>query len=157
MNQLATIVGYYAPALIAAVGARPIAFSNSSPHRSGIRTPAARMRGLRENSSTDLRRRASRNLRGSRACMSQPTLSNIEPSAIRANREIAPGRPRCGTCLIGWSSSRSCRPIDQSSRRGARATPCRAARQDPGARPCRGATAFDAIDMTTVIGLRDRR
>jgi hypothetical protein len=64
MTQLATIVGYYAPALIAAVGARPIAFSNSSPHRSGIRTPAARMRGLRENSSTGLRRKAVTQLAG---------------------------------------------------------------------------------------------
>ena len=116
--------------------ARPIVSSNSSQRRSGTRTRAAPMRARRRNSSTGLRRRASSNSRRSRAFMSPPISSNcsardrLRPRSFASRHEV--------TCSTGWL-----RPdvADQSSRRRARAAPHRAARQDAGARPRRGAPA----------------
>ena len=51
--------------------------------------------------------------------------------------------PPCVTCSIGWSSARSCRPI---VRRG----------KTPVLDPAEARQLIDAIDTSTVIGLRDR-
>ena len=88
--------------------------------RKHIRTPLARRR----------RHPACRD--PERAC--RDLYRAIEPGAIRADRQAAPGRVASPVRLDGCRSDHA----DQSGRRRARAAPYRAARQDAGARSLRG-------------------
>ena len=87
MNQLASVPTSCLPALVAAAGARPLSLPRVFPRRSGTRARAAPMRARPRNSSTGLRRRASRRSRQSRACMSPPT-SNLHRAVGLRDRAL---------------------------------------------------------------------
>ena len=61
--------------------------------------------------------------------------------------------PRSACCSTGWSSARWC---DQSRAIGARAEARGETRQDPVLTPEEARKLLDSIDVTTVVGLRDR-
>ena len=87
----------------------------------------------------------------SRACMSPPISSSCI-RALRPDREVALGGVEA--FVDGWSSARSCRPIPPPPCAG-RAISCGAARRRCLIRP-EARQLIDAIDVTTIIGLRDR-
>ena len=128
-----------------------IASLNSSPPTSATRTRAAPMRARPSNSSLGWRRAASRSSRRSRACMSPPISSSCK-GAIRADREAALGGVAPFVRLARH------RPDHADQSRGAVRGPRHIVRRGktPVLDPQEARQLIDAIDTTTVIGLRDR-
>ena len=113
---------------------------------------AAPMRVPRRNSSTGLRRRASRRSPRSRACMSRPTSSSCSARDPRRPRSCAWPRLRH---LFDWMVIGQIMPTNPAAAvRGPRHIVRRG--KTPVLDPAEARQLIDAIDTTTVIGLRDR-
>ena len=152
MNQLAIIAATNAPALIAASGARllslPRILHRADQEPEHAPRLCARRGGILRLAFSERRHPAY----GDRERACRDLCRGAAARAIRADRKAAPGRTASPVWLDGDRPDHA----DQSSRRRARAAPFVRRGKTPVLDPTEVRRLLDAIDTTTIIGLRDR-
>ena len=153
MNQLVPVTDR-APALIAAAGERA-SYRFLEFFTANIRNPHTRRAYARAAKEFFdwLEARGVTRARGDRERACRRLYRAVAEGAIRADREAAPGGVAPLVRLAG-RSARSCRPIPPRAVRGPRHIVRRG--KTPVLDPAEARQLIDAIDTTTVIGLRDR-